>query len=161
MVKKSSNCLVRSDWSIGISRGSCLNHRWMLLDPTAALTPSPSHPNPNFPDPLLSHDPLSPSRPTAATPNPLDPQPPSRRRPPSSPPTPGVDNPSPPLLSNGRGRIRARPFQITSPALSIYITRITRRHGLLRHRIRVPPPCGPRPRTPRRPETMARKGPVP
>ena len=63
MVKKSATCLVRSDWSIGISRGSCLNHRWMLLDPTAALTPSPSHPNPNFPDPLLSPDPLSPSRP--------------------------------------------------------------------------------------------------
>ena len=52
MVKKSSNCLVRSDWSIGISRGSCLNHRWMLLDLTAALTPSAActhgcHPQPS------------------------------------------------------------------------------------------------------------------
>ena len=116
MVKKSATCLVRSDWSIGISRGSCLNHRWMLLDPTAALTPSPSHPNPNFPDPLLSPDPLSPSRPTAATPSQsLDPQPPSRRRPPSSPPTPIADNPSPPLLSHGR----AHPFQIAASTSSL------------------------------------------
>ena len=42
MVKKSSNCLVRSDWSIGVSRGSCINHRRMLVDPTAVLTPSPN-----------------------------------------------------------------------------------------------------------------------
>ena len=42
MVIRSLHCLLRSDWSMGISRGSCINSYQMFPDPTAALTPSPN-----------------------------------------------------------------------------------------------------------------------
>ena len=82
--------------------------------------PSPPHPltqtltSPIHSPPLVPQPP--PPNPTSQS---LDPQPPSRRRPPSSPPTLIADNPSPPLLSHGRGRIRARPFQIAAATSSL------------------------------------------
>ena len=118
MVIRSSNGLLRSDWTMGISRGSRINHRRMLPDPTAQTHPSRNprsvlmdifHPPPRLhsfflslpppSDPLPSPPMQIPLVPLVAATHPSEP----RRHPPPPPPSlsPRLPRPrptSPPLL---------------------------------------------------------------
>ncbi|XP_073355318.1 uncharacterized protein [Aegilops tauschii subsp. strangulata] len=115
MVIRLSKRLLRFDWSIGFSRGSCIIYRRIFPDPTAPLTPltaSPSHPNPL-------------SNPNLLPPSDLNPLPPLSLPRPSPTQSAAVLYPDPTPLPRARhepsaggsvaGAARASPPRVVSP----------------------------------------------